>query len=385
VEVNPAGFRDLPRVRAKPPGTFRIAVLGDSQTEALQVEREETFAAVLEEELSSCRTAPPGWAGEGRPRFEVLNFGVAGYGTAQELLTLREEALAYDPDLVLLAVYTGNDVRNNLEALELDPARPYFVLPPADGGSPGADDDPPRAESDAPSSDARNLVLDESFRDSRAYRFRTLPGAGLAYGLLRRSRVAQLAKRAVSAAQERAAAAAAEEWAEAADEAALAELGLDNAVYSPPETPEWREAWRATEALVLRTAEEASAAGAGFGLVTLSNGIQVHPDRETRRAFARRLGLERFGVRDLLYPDRRLARLAERHGIPHLTLAGPLRRLAERRGLYLHGFGRPGGGGRAPDVARWNQGHWNAAGHRAAGQAISLWLCRSWRSAARER
>ena len=329
---------------------------------------------MLEEELGRCRTAPPGWHGEGRPRFEVLNLGVAGYGTAQELLTLREEALAYDPDLVLLAVYTGNDVRNNLEALELDPARPYFVLPPGEGPA----DAPPDA-----AADARSLALDASFRDRRAYRVRTFPGAGLAYGLLRRSRVVQLAKRTASAAKERAAARAAEERAEEADEAALAELGLDNAVYSPPQSPQWREAWRVTEALVLGMAGEARAAGAGFGLVTLSNGIQVHPEREVRRAFAARLGLERFGVRDLLYPDRRLARLAERHGIPHLTLAGPLRRLAERRGLYLHGFERPGGGdgAAAPDVARWNQGHWNAAGHRAAGEAIAVWLCRGWRAA----
>ena len=391
VEVNPAGFRDVPRQRAKPAGVFRIAVLGDSQTEALQVEREERFTAVLEDELAGCRAAPPGWSGADRPRFEVLNFGVAGYGTAQELLTLRDEALAYDPDLVLLAVYTGNDVRNNLEALELDPARPYFVLPvdetgpgSAPGPAPSVDvGAPPSVVTDAPPSvvaDARNLELDDSFRDSRAYRLRTAPGAVLAYALLRRSRLAQLAKRGVSAAKEREAAAAAEERAEKADEEALAELGLDNAVYSPPATPEWREAWRVTEALVLRMAEEARAAGTGFALVTLSNGIQVHPEREVRRDFAARLGLERFGVRDLLYPDRRLARLAERHGIPHFLLAGPLRRLAERRSLYLHGFERPAAdGGAAPDVARWNQGHWNSEGHRAAGELLVTWLCRRWR------
>ena len=34
-----------------------------------------------------------------------------------------EYAPKYDPDLILLAFYSGNDVRNNWRPLELDPAR----------------------------------------------------------------------------------------------------------------------------------------------------------------------------------------------------------------------------------------------------------------------
>ena len=43
---------------------------------------------------------------------EALNFGVSGYGTARELLTLKDDVWRYAPDLVRLAFYTGNDVRN---------------------------------------------------------------------------------------------------------------------------------------------------------------------------------------------------------------------------------------------------------------------------------
>jgi hypothetical protein len=53
--------------------TLRIAVLGDSFAEALQITMEEAFWSV---ELQGC----PSLAGR-EP--EVINFGVSGYGTAQ--------------------------------------------------------------------------------------------------------------------------------------------------------------------------------------------------------------------------------------------------------------------------------------------------------------
>jgi hypothetical protein len=281
---------------------------------------------------------------------EVLNFGVSGYGTGQALLTLRHLAAAFEPDLVLLAVYTGNDVRNNLAELELDPLRPYFRL--------GRDGEP---------------ILDDSFRDSSGFRRRTSWIGGAAYAVLDGLRLAQLAKALWTALGERRAAAAAEARAEGG---ALAELGLDNAVYRPPgeaEDDPWRRAWEVTEALVLALDREAAAAGAELAVATLSNGIQVHPDRATRRAFAARLG-----VADLTYPDRRLTGFAREHGIPAIALVFPLRRLAEERGLSLHGFDAPASGATetgGPDVERWNRGHWNRHGHRAAGTLLARWLC----------
>jgi hypothetical protein len=63
---------------------------------------------------------------------EVLNFGVSAYGTAQELLTLREEVWRYAPDVVVLALFTGNDLSDNSAALDtgsyltVERCRPYF-------------------------------------------------------------------------------------------------------------------------------------------------------------------------------------------------------------------------------------------------------------------
>jgi lysophospholipase L1-like esterase len=330
VRINRDGLRDEEHPTAKPPRELRIALLGDSMVEALQVPRDRTFWELVERRLEGCEAL------RGR-RVEVLNFGVSGYGTAQELLTLRHEVWKYRPDLVLLGFYAGNDVRNNHRPLEQDPLRPYFELK----------GDPPR------------LVLDASFRDSGGYRFRRSAPGRLLYGLLDASRVLQLGKQAKSAL---------DGWVGAwkarkstRGEAALQELGLDNAVYAPPADAEWLQAWRVTEALIRQMHREARARGTRFAMVTLTTPIQVDPDAAKRRAFAARLG-----VRDLFAPERRLAAFARREGIPLLPLAPDLQRHAARTGTYLHGFPNTPPG----------EGHWNPEGHRVAGNRIAEWLCR---------
>src|SRR5262245_12197962 len=51
VETNSLGFRDRERSVAKPPDTIRVALLGDSFVEALQVPLEETAGQLLEQSL----------------------------------------------------------------------------------------------------------------------------------------------------------------------------------------------------------------------------------------------------------------------------------------------------------------------------------------------
>ena len=94
-------------------------MLGDSYAEALQVPIEETFWTLLPQHLARCGFAPG-------KQIEAINFGVSGYGTAQELLTLRHRAWDYAPDLVLVPFFPGNDVRNNSKALEPDKLRPFL-------------------------------------------------------------------------------------------------------------------------------------------------------------------------------------------------------------------------------------------------------------------
>jgi len=325
IRINADGERDLPHPLAKPPGTLRIAILGDSCTEALQVPVEATFWALLPAELRSCPTLA------GR-KVETLNFGVSGYGTAQELLALRTRVWKYQPDLVLLAFYTGNDVRNNYRPLEQDPLRPYFVL---QGG---------------------RLVLDDAFRTSPGYRARQTAAARLLYAAFNHSSVLQVGKMAKTAADNLVGT----YKAKRVTTQVIEELGLDNAVYSPPGNADWRAAWEVTEAMLRQLGEEVKAHGARFAIVTLTDGIQVHPDLRKRQAFARHLG-----IAHLFYPDERIKRVGEAAGIPVLNLAPPLADYAAKTGHFLHGFPntKPG------------EGHWNAEGHRVGAKVLAPWLC----------
>ncbi|HEX2254259.1 MAG TPA: SGNH/GDSL hydrolase family protein [Thermoanaerobaculia bacterium] len=98
--ANRLGYRDRDHETAKPAATFRVVVLGDSIAAGWGVEDyADTFPARLETEL--VRRGVPA---------EVLNFGVTGYNTAQAVETLAARALAFDPDLVVLA-YCLNDRR----------------------------------------------------------------------------------------------------------------------------------------------------------------------------------------------------------------------------------------------------------------------------------
>lgn len=133
VTYNARGFRDVERDHAKPAGVFRIVVLGDSYMEGYSLELEDSFHRRLE-----------ALARESGRDVEVVNLGVGGYGTLQESLILEHEGWKYDPDLVLLAFYPSNDLRNNSLELETmlsdakrkraklkSSARPFLVPGPA--------------------------------------------------------------------------------------------------------------------------------------------------------------------------------------------------------------------------------------------------------------
>ncbi len=331
IRINSLGMRDREREVAKPAGTFRIAVLGDSFTEAKQVELDETFAAVIERQLAGCP------ARDERP-IEVLNFGVAGYGTTQELLMFETRARRFAPDLVVLAMLTGNDIRNNSLELQGD-SKPHFVE--VDG----------------------ELVLDRSFASSLGSRIRTSPPGRWYYELVPHSRVLQLVQEALLASKRRGQIERRAEELEQAPERAVEgfELGLDDQIYLPPSEPAWTTAWRITEQVLLRLERLVEAADARFLLVVLSNSIQVHPDEAVRQRFR-----EAIGADDLFYPDRRLGDFGAANGIDHLLLAPKLAEEALATGQCLHGFLQsvPCGG------------HWNADGHARAGELIAERICR---------
>lgn len=98
--TNSQGFRGNREYSLKKPSNiFRIIVLGDSVVLGHGVADDKTFSAVLEKKLSQER------------RTEVINMGVSGFGTAEELIQFRNTGLKYDPDLVIIG-YFPNDPYN---------------------------------------------------------------------------------------------------------------------------------------------------------------------------------------------------------------------------------------------------------------------------------
>ena len=319
IKINSRGLRDREHTLVKPAGVYRIAVLGDSYAEARQVEREQAFWALLPDELAACGFQPG-------KKLEVLNFGVSGYGTAQEYLVLQTMAIRYSPDLVLLQFTNGNDVRNNSFALEPEKDRPFFMLG-ADGG----------------------LRIDESFASSPGFRSRSSFTSEAVRRVTSSSRLLQLVRHVKE-----------NSFIPKARAAEGVEQGLEPVVLAAPKDPLWEEAWRITEGLIAKTGEFAKRNGARFAVVTVPYAIQVHPDPKVRAGLQAKLG-----VSDLFYPDQRIASVAKKSGLTAVTLAPEMQPLAEKSGAWFHGFERSGLG----------RGHWNAEGHRAAARIIARRLC----------
>ncbi|MDP2632128.1 MAG: SGNH/GDSL hydrolase family protein [Candidatus Curtissbacteria bacterium] len=99
IHINADGFRDNEFSLKKDEGEFRIAVLGDSQEEALQVALSDTWQKVMAAKLSS----------DLGKKIETFNFGISGYGTDQQWLTLTQKIWKFSPDMILLA-FSPNDV-----------------------------------------------------------------------------------------------------------------------------------------------------------------------------------------------------------------------------------------------------------------------------------
>jgi len=110
VVQNSNGHRGTYFPKDRTPGKFRILVLGDSFTEAVQVSEAELFTTRLE-------VSNAGW--------EVLNAGVGSYGTVQQYLYLVSDGLQFNPDLILLMFYHNDLFENCLPYSPGIGPRPY--------------------------------------------------------------------------------------------------------------------------------------------------------------------------------------------------------------------------------------------------------------------
>ena len=333
VRINSAGLRDREHSRLRPANTIRVALLGDSYCEALQLPLEQTFWWLLQRKLESCSQ----FAGK---HVEIINFGVSGYGTGQELITLQQQVWQYSPDIVILLVTTNNDISDNLRSLKKTDEIPYFYY--------RGDD----------------LVVDDSFRDSPAFRWHSSTLNRVGVWFRDNLRIIQLlydvhllikTKLDEGRARNQTPAPAPAQTAKPS----APEITVENMIYLAPHDAVWNEAWLVTEGLLKEIHNEVNQKGARFILVAGSNPIQVHPDAALRERFQSYVGTD-----NLFYPNFRLAQLANREQIDFLNLAQPMQTYASEKKVFLHGFGKEIG-----------NGHWNADGHRLAAELIEAKMC----------
>lgn len=110
-DINRYGHRDRDFSKKRTAnGPMRILFLGDSFVMGLNVSPEQTWPKALEQILGS--------------GYEVMNLGVVGYGPDQSLTQLEDQALAFDPDVVVLGIFAANDFndikKNGIYSVDTD-------------------------------------------------------------------------------------------------------------------------------------------------------------------------------------------------------------------------------------------------------------------------
>ena len=281
VRLNAHGFRgaELPDPgEGPPPGTRRVLFIGDSFLAARRVRDEDHVASVARDRLAAA----------GHP-VEVYSACCPGFGTAQELLLLREYGPRVRPDVVVLMMFPGNDVKNNWPEFQgadhFSYLRPYL------------------------SADGEDVTYMHPVR------------ARLRNGL--RS-FAVLERRLIGLAAERG-------WDVGPRSAPPAPL-----VFVTPFARDsiWERAWQHTESLLSRFHEEVEALGAELLVLVVPTRFQVQRDASGHLEVIE----GRVAPSDLDWnmPERRVASFLAREGIHGLLLLEPFRRAmtADPRAVY---------------------------------------------------
>ena len=309
------GFRGPERPREKPAGVRRVALIGDSFVAAINVDEQDTAAAQLERLLNESH---PG------ERWEVLNFGVSAASTGTELALWRGLVHAYQPDVVLLGFFAGNDLSDNSSELGTRP-RIYFELDEA--GEPRQ----------MPFFGVQKASSNWLNRHSRFYAWQKTAISGLIDKA--RDKVEYMAP----------------------------------AVYTycaePP--PEIERAWALTEALLKTFRLEVEAAGSRFAIVLLPAAEQVYED--SLAVYQEQMG-DKCDLAGSV-PDQRIEGISDKHGIPLLTLRRAFRAAS------------PAHSNRVQDEWLFHSGagHFNERGNRLAAEQMHRFLTEAGMTASRDR
>jgi hypothetical protein len=322
IKINSQGLRDIEHSKDKEANSFRIAILGDSFAEARSIKLEKTFWYLLKKNLAPCDNKKD-------KKIEVINFGVTEYGTTQQLITLRNEVWDFNPDLILLAFFSENDVADNSRILSKKKYKPYFNY------------------------EDNKLVIDNSFRISKPYLLLKSNLGQMAIKASSYSRVVQVLREVYVK----------NYFKKEIKKKKNSTIKRTKELYNPV-NKEWIEAWNLTETIITIMNNEIKEKMKNFIVVTLSNPNQVHPDITHQKFFK-----NKYNVSDLFYPDKRIKNLGLKKNFVVLNLAEKMKKEAQEKKIFFHGF----------QNTVMGEGHWNEKGHAFASKEISKTICKNFK------
>jgi hypothetical protein len=280
----------------------------------MQVEMEQGFPRLVERQLNQ----------SGGRRVEIINLSVDAFGTDRELLLYALLGWQFQPDAVVLAVYTGNDIQDNQIDLEqrrygyrLD--RPYFTL--ADG----------------------TLRL----HNSAVFDASRFPASPVFQWLARYPVSPPVAERP------------SERPRMLNTNPYTLEYPVEMGIYLPADT-HWANAWALTEALLRQFRAVVQTQHIPFGVVIIPDRRAVHTEDWLATVEQYSALQPTLRVADPDQPAARLDHFLQQNNIPVLNLSGALRAWAQSQPqgrLYYRG-----------------DGHFNADGHAVAAGRISGWI-----------
>jgi hypothetical protein len=254
-----------------------------------------------------------------------MNFGVSGSSPGQSIAVWREEAIRFEPYIVILGYFVGNDLANNCKCLDPKTGRIYFDLD---------DDGVYRQQPHSVGKVKLSVFLNAN---SRFYVWQKAAFTTLKQKLRGEISDGQLKPTFKDG-----------DW-----------------IYSSKEHSDLAYAWRLTGEAVKRLNREVTDSGAQFIVVLIPHGPQVYDDLFEEKT-ALRLDLQGYLEQD--YPDQRLGEICRDAGVPFLsmldqfeaTAPGKSALIEEEELFFLKG-----------------NGHFNELGNLTAAQAVYDFIAES--------
>lgn len=261
LQTNQVGFRGQHLTVNKMPNVRRVAVLGDSYTASMALPEEQTFCFRLQKLLNEK-------AGDFQ-KWEVLNFGMHGSGTGQELALYRHLVRDLKPDIVIVAFGNATDVRDNSKELSTNPIIQYEL-----------------------SDDGRLVQIPQSRGRVRVSNFLNRVSRFYTWQKMKSNTIKQLFH---------------------------SQSGVERGrhlVYARQEPETYQRAWKLTAEILKAFRDECHEQGADLMLAGLPSAYQVYPD------FFRTLVSENTEHLELdpAHPDCRLEKICSRLSIPFRSL-----------------------------------------------------------------